>query len=192
MARSRVVSLLRVILPLAALALLSTLFLFGNRPEVGGGLPYSDVTPEELARRPIVTAPTYAGVAEDGTQIEMTATSANPQDIDGRSAARDVHLILRGTDGLVSDVQALQGEMLGDNIHLRGDVRMVTSTGWTMVSDEFTADTREGTLRSDRQVDVEGPFGTLTAGSMILRRLEDNDKNHVLDLNDGVRMIYLP
>lgn len=192
MGRTRIVALLRVILPLTALALLSMLFLFGARPEPGGGLPYSDVTPSDLARRPVVTSPSYAGVAADGTQIEMTAASANPQDVDGRSAATGVHLTLRGTDGLVSNLVATEGEMLGPEIRLQGDVRLVTSTGWTLGSEAFTAHTGDGTLSSDQQVDVQAPFGMMTAGAMVLRRSQDDENNHVLDLNGGVRMIYLP
>lgn len=190
--RTRIVGLLRVVLPLAALVLLSTLFLFGSRPEPGGLLPYSDVTPDDLARRPVVTQPSYAGVALDGTEIEMKAASANPQDADGRSAMTGVNLTLRGTDGLVADLTAAQAEMHDDVIRLQGDVEVTTSTGWRLRSDAFRADTLAGSLTADQQVEADGPFGEMTAGTMRLQRQSDGSRDHVLDLNGGVRMIYRP
>lgn len=192
MTRTRIVGWLRVVLPLSALAILSTIFLIGKKPEVDPTLPYADVTPEELAARPQVTAPSFAGVASDGTEVAMTAQSASPGQGDGLSTIEKVSLTLKGTDGLVADLVAAQGEMQGTRLRLAGDVRMTTSTGWSMSSAEFLALLDEGTVSSSHQVDVRAPFGDLTAGGMLLRRLPDGSRDHVLDLNGGVRMVYRP
>lgn len=192
MTRTRVVGWLRVILPLTALVILSTLFLFGKNPEPGGALPYSDVTGEELAARPQVTAPRFAGVASDGTQVSVTAETASPGQKDGRSSVQAVGLTLKNTDGMTADLTAGEGELTGNDLRLTQDVRMVTSTGWQLVSDEFQARLTEGTVSSDHEVRVQAPFGELTAGGMELRRESDGAGNHVLDLNRGVRMIYRP
>lgn len=192
MSRSRVVGWLRVILPLSALVILSTLFLFSSKPEPGGSLPYSNVTPEELANRPVVTSPSFAGVADDGTQIEITAASANPTDSRGHSAITGVEMILRNTAGLVAQLNAADGEMQGEDVRLGGGVTMTTSNGWRMTSDEFRGQTTQGVVSTDGQVDVNAPFGDLTAGGMVLRPDGEDGKNHVLDLKDGVRMIYRP
>lgn len=193
MRRTRIVGWLRVILPLLALAILSTLFLFSSRPDSdGSALPYADVSPQELAGRPVITQPSYAGVASDGTEIEMTAASVNPDDDEGRSQIAQVQLILRAADGLVAELTAGEGEKQGQLIRLAQDVTMTTSTGWRLVADEFLARADDGVVTSDRPVHVQGPFGELEAGGMSLRRMPDNPENHVLDLNGGVRMIYRP
>lgn len=194
MARTRIVGWLRVILPLSALAILSTMFLFGKQPDPGGSLPYADVTPEELAARRQITAPRFAGVSNDGTEISVvakTATLGNGAGA-GTSTVDDVTLTLSGTDGVVAHVDAAQGQMQGQQLRLDQQVRMNTSTGWALTSDALVAELDEGSLRSDTQVDVTAPFGSLTAGSMSLRRTPDGSGNHVLDLNGGVRMIYRP
>ena len=48
MGRTRIVRWLRVLLPLAALAILSTLFLFSRRPEEDSRIPYAQVDLEQI------------------------------------------------------------------------------------------------------------------------------------------------
>ena len=146
MSRTRIVSWLRVILPISALVILSTLFLFSSRPDRGDGLPYADMTAEELAQRAEIGEPSYAGVASDGTQIEVAAASASPSRGAGRGTISQVALTLRTVEGLVSDLVAAEGEMRGDQLRLIGDVGLTTSTGWQIHSQEFIADTVTGTL----------------------------------------------
>ena len=55
-AHSRVVAVLRIGLPLAALGLLSTLFLFSDRPR-NGALPFGEAEVQALLAEPRMTAP---------------------------------------------------------------------------------------------------------------------------------------
>ena len=55
--RSVIVAWLRVLLPLGALAVLSTLFLLSRKPDPDAAIPYARVDAEALARQPRVTAP---------------------------------------------------------------------------------------------------------------------------------------
>lgn len=192
MKRTRIVQLLRVLLPLAALVLLSTLFLFSGPKEEGSSLPYAEVTPESLATRPVMTQPTYAGVARDGTEIQMSAESANPGGQTGRSSAETVNLTLRDPKGVTTDLVAGAGEMADGVIRLSDGVTMTTSTGWTLTSKAFVAQLQEGSLTSTDQIDAQAPFGELTAQEMALRTLPDGSGQRVLDLKGGVRMIYRP
>ena len=78
---SRLVGWLKVALPLTALALLSTLFLVARKIDPEAALPYAEVDVAERIREPRMTAPTYAGVTEDGATLTITfnafATSSN-------------------------------------------------------------------------------------------------------------------
>ncbi|AGT10047.1 LPS ABC transporter substrate-binding protein LptC [Paracoccus aminophilus] len=193
MFRSRVVAFLRILLPLAALAVLSTLFLFSERRDVGSLLPYADVTPENINQRPAVTAPTYAGVATDGTRIEMTAATATPgATAESLTTASKVDLTLKDLTGGIAHLVAGAGEMEGETIRLSDHAKLTTSTGWELTSDKFVAETQQGSLVSDVPVEAVAPFGTLTANSMELRTLPDGSGQHVLDLKGDVRMIYQP
>ena len=75
---TRVVGWLKVMLPLTALAILSTLFLVARRIDPEAALPYAEVDVEDLAREPRMTAPTYAGTTEDGASVTLTADEARP------------------------------------------------------------------------------------------------------------------
>lgn len=190
--RTRIVHWLRVLLPLAALVMLSTLFLFSTKEDRPGLLPYSEVSPQNLSQQPQMIAPRYSGVAEDGTQIQMTADTVSANAGSGTGSISNVDLKLTDLAGAVSTLVARAGQMEGNMIRLNGDVLMTTSDGWKITSDEFVALTDKGTLTADQQVEVNAPFGDLTAGGLVLRQLPGDQKNHVLDLTGGVRMIYRP
>ena len=78
---TRLVGWLKVILPLTALAILSTLFLVARRVDPEAALPYAEVDVEDLAREPRMTAPTYAGTTEDGAALTLSASDPGDDDI---------------------------------------------------------------------------------------------------------------
>lgn len=192
MLRSRIVALLRVILPLTALALLSVLFLLGRKPEPDATIPYATVDPKELAERQAVTNPTYTGVTRNGSQLTISGTEAVPGKTAGQGSVSDVRLTLRAQDGRAADVSAGMARLDDDHAILADGVRMTTADGWVVTAPEFDATISQGTLRADRQVDVRAPFGDLTAGRMELRPVSPDSPDHVLDLKGGVRLIYRP
>ena len=192
MTRSRIVALLRVILPLTALALLSVLFLLGRKPEPDATIPYADVDPREVAERQLATSPTYAGVTEDGAQINITGAQVMPGSAEGQGTASTVRMTFRAQDGRAADISAGHAAIEGDLMVLQEGVRMTTADGWVVTAPEFRASRSAGTLNADSEVNVRAPFGNLTAGRMELRPLGDGAGDHVLDLSGGVRLIYQP
>ena len=71
--RSRLIAWLRVLLPLAALAILSTLFLLGRTPDPDDALPYAEVDAEDMVRDPRMTRPEFAGVSKSESEVTVTA-----------------------------------------------------------------------------------------------------------------------
>ena len=61
---SRMVAWLKVILPMAALALLSTLFLFSRNIDPTTTIPFTTIPLEERARDERVSRPEFAGATE--------------------------------------------------------------------------------------------------------------------------------
>ena len=192
MTRSRIVALLRVILPLTALALLSVLFLLGRKPEPDGTIPYADVDPREVAERQLATSPTYAAVTEDGAQINITGAQVMPGSAEGQGTASTVRMTFRAQDGRAADISAGHAAIEGDLMVLQEGVRMTTADGWVVTAPEFHASPSAGTLNADAEVNVRAPYGNLTAAQMELRPLGDGTGDHVLDLSGGVRLIYQP
>ena len=68
-AHTRVVTWLKIALPLAALAILSTLFLLADKIDPEDALPYAEVDVEDLAREPRMTLPSNAGTTSDGAAL---------------------------------------------------------------------------------------------------------------------------
>ena len=192
MTRSRIVAWLRVILPLTALALLSVLFLLGGKPDPDGTIPYADVDPREVAERQMATALTYAGVTDDGAQLNITGAQAVPGSAERQGTADLVRMTLRAQDGRAADISAGHAAIEGDLMALRDGVRMTTADGWVVTAPEFHASRSKGTLNADAEVNVRAPFGDMTAAQMELRPLGEGTGDHVLDLSGGVRLIYQP
>lgn len=189
--RSRIVRWLRVILPLAALVILSVLFLVARAPEPGGSIPYAEGRLEDLARRPGITAPEYSTVTPDGAAVTLSAAAVSTEDgSEGAGTARDLTLDWRGSDGMVLNATATGAELDGPRVELSGDVDLRLSSGWRLTAPRLVADTGTDELTAPETVSVTAPFGDLTAGAMRLARGADGRR--VLELNRGVRLLYRP
>ncbi|WP_304615560.1 hypothetical protein [Paracoccus sp. (in: a-proteobacteria)] len=191
MDRTRIVRSLRVILPLAALAMLSTLFLFSRGSETESRIPYAQVDAEAMARDPRLVAPEYAAVTEDGARISLTASAARPDR--ERAEAEALQLDWQRPDGLAAMLVAPTGGLADGRIRLDGGVRMTTSTGWQMDAPRIDAATDRSEIAADDGIEAEAPFGRISAGRM---RLEPGDEGAtgaaVLNFSGGVRLIYQP
>lgn len=191
MLRSRIVRWLRVILPLAALAILSVVFLIARAPDPGGAIPYADPRLEDHARRPGMTAPQFSTVTPAGATVTLTAASAalaqGGDPAGGR--AQDLTLDWRERDGLTLALTAAEAAVDGPRLALSGDVRMRLSSGWQLAAPRIEADTSADQLTAT-DVAVTAPFGDLSAGAMRLTR--GSDGHPVLELNRGVRLLYRP
>lgn len=197
MNRTRVVRWLRVLLPLAALAMLSTLFLFSREPEAVSRIPYADIDAETMARDPRLVAPDYAGVTEDGVRLTLRASSASVPGASGD--AQDLRLDWQRPDGLTAELTAPEGGLADGQVRLSGGVRMQTSSGWEIVSPRIEAATDQSRIEAAEGVEAAAPFGALSAGRMRLAPAEDAGAGGaesggpaVLDFSGGVRLIYQP
>ncbi len=193
MFRTRLVRLLRVLLPLAALALLSVLFLLGRKSEtVEPAIPYAEGSAEDLGRSPGIGAPEYTTVTPEGASVTLRAARAALGNGGGDSGtASALVLDWRARDGLMIELTAPLAQTQDTSIRLDGGVRMALSSGWEMRGPSFEADTAADTLRADETVQVTAPFGQLEAGRMLIRP-SDAGAGQVLELNEGVRLLYRP
>ena len=191
--RSAIVAWLRVLLPLAALAILSVLFLLSRRPDPDAAIPYASVDAEELARHPRVTAPSYAGVTPDGAALTLTADTATPAG-EGAGSASGLRLGWRGADGLTAELTAPHAEMDEDSIRLDGGVELSTSSGWRLAASQVAAATDRSRIEAQGGIAASAPFGEITAGAATLERVgaEGNEAHHVLNFTGGVRLLYRP
>lgn len=191
MNRTRVVRWLRVLLPLAALAMLSTMFLLSRRSDTESRIPYAQVDAEAAAREGRVVAPEYSSVTKDGTTLALRAASVAPRT--GGGAGQDLRLDWQRPDGLVAEVAAPSGGMTDGRVWLDGGVTMDTSTGWQIRTRRVEAATALAEIIAPEGIEAEAPFGRIEAGQMRLAPNENApDEPAILNFFGGVRLIYRP
>lgn len=193
-AHTRVVTWLKVLLPLAALAILSTLFLLADQINPDDALPFAEVDVEELAREPRMTLPSYAGTTSDGASLNLTAEAALPGTTDGPAKALNVRMELATPDGATTDLQATSAviDTDGGKLFLSGGVRLTTSQGYSLETSEIVADLDRSGLEAASGVRVMAPAGTLTADTMSLRQDNQTPETYLMVFKGGVRLVYLP
>lgn len=191
---SRVVFWLKIVLPLLALVILSTLFLFSRRIDTDAALPYAEVDVEDLAQNQRLTAPEYSGVTTDGAAITILAGVARPGAEGGAATAEAVSATIETPDGLRIALDAGQGRLddAAGRLVLAGGVEIVTSSGYLISATRLDSALDRTELHSDGAVRAEAPFGAIDAGSLQIHAGEAGPAGYVMVFSDGVKLVYQP
>lgn len=191
---SSVIFWLKIALPLAALVILSTLFLFSRRIDTDGVLPYSEVDIESLVRDQRLTSPDFAAVTDDGTALSVSAATARPGQGSDTARADDLVAAYETADGLRIDLTAAEGELdrTGGRMHLSGGVVIVTSEGYRIVTEGLDGALDRTDLVADGAVEADAPFGRIEAGSMEISHSGAEKPGYDLVFKKGVKLIYEP
>jgi len=193
---SRMVAWLKVILPLTALAILSTLFLMSRSVDPTLSITFSDPEIRDLANQPRLGEPAFSGVTENGSAVRLAAKVALPlaNNPDG-ILIEEINATFESPDGQVVDILAGNGTLntASQKAYLRGGVSLATSLGYTVSTESIIADLATSDIRTTGPIRASGPLGTVTAGQMILRP-ENRDAGDSVEVvfRDGVRLVYDP
>lgn len=191
---SNLVAGLKVILPLAALGILSTLFLVSQEVDLESAIPFADVELEKRLRDRQITAPYFSGRTEQGHDITVTSATARPdQEDSSRIIADQIGALLTTQDGTEVTIRAEAGDMDGsfEEVILEGDVEIITSNGFTILTDEMTFGLTDARADTAGEVHAESALGTLTAGRMALRPSGENNEIYLF-FTKGVQLVYTP
>lgn len=190
---SRLVSILKVVLPLAALALLSTLFLLSRNtgPEVV--LPFSQHEVEGRLRDEQITGPFFAGMTESGDDIYVSAEIARPGDDDSGPEMEQMQGRILFAQGGELRMSALTGTVQheSDTVRFSGDVHMQTASGYDLRTQTLFTALNRVAADAPTKVHGTGPIGQLEAGSMSLKMHAESKSIHLL-FNNGVKLVYDP
>lgn len=191
--RTRVVTWLKVLLPLVALGLLSTLFLIARTTDPELAIRYSDVDVTELSKEQQVTGPAFSGTTRSGASIRVTAVTLRPQEGDREMLDADtVSGRMELPDGRIADMTAPAAviDTAAERARFVGGVTIVSSDGYRLETETLAATLGDTDIVADSAVHATGPLGTLDAGSM--RITQDEAGGYVLVFNGGVRLVYDP
>lgn len=192
-AYSRLVGWLKLVLPLAALGLLASLFLVARTIDPMRAVAVADRDVEGLARDLQIGAPDFAGVTRDGSALRVTARSAQPDPGQAdRMAAEEISATLEtpGGDSYVMTARSAVIDASSGQVVFDGDVVLTTSSGYVFRAGALTAALRETRLETGGAVQGDGPTGTIEAGGLTLRPTTGGDKGYVLVFNKGVKLVY--
>lgn len=191
---ARLVSWLRIVLPLAALALLSTLFLFSRTIDPNVAIPFSQIDLRERAREQQATKPYSTGVSERGDVLTFASDTARPDaETDGQFIAQNLTGTVQLPSGTIITFNARDGRVTDatDTARLIGDVVIITSDGYRLTTDAMTTAMRHVEAETDGAVFGIGPPGEITAGKMVLTANPETKGTHMV-FTGGVKLIYLP
>ena len=190
---SRIVAYLKVALPLAALALLSTLFLISRRIETDPTIPFAQVDLESRLRGQQVTAPFFTGTTKTGHEITIAATKALPGSGESTASASDIEAEIRTSDGrsilMLSDVGSVRPDK--NTAVLTGNVRIITADGTRVETETLNALLDGQEITSPGTVTATGPLGDFEAGTMRIFTNSQNGPVHI-EFTDGVKLVYDP
>lgn len=187
---SQLVGWAKIILPLCAIGLLSTLFLFARGTSAPDAVPLERI--EEIAREQRLSAPEFSGLTDEGATVVIRAKTARP-DITRPDTVMidDVGLRMDTPDGTRIDVMAVSGEIDGRAQVARflGLARVTTSNGYELETNGLIANLQSGVVTSDGLLEVRAPFGEISAGNVTFDFDEDAGGQRMLFTN-GVRLLY--
>ncbi|GAB4269364.1 MAG: hypothetical protein Kow0013_20840 [Pararhodobacter sp.] len=192
---SRVVGILKVVLPLTALVLLSLVFLLARTIDPTKGIPMAEIDVEERARDPRLSGARLAGVTEDGAAITISTETARSD--------RNAALRLEVT-GLVLDIEGTNGERLratasegildraAGDFEMTGGLVIEASPGYRLTSERVLGLLDSTRIESPGAVTGTAPAGEISAGNMVLRAETGDTPGYRLVFGGGVRLLYQP
>lgn len=191
---TRLISWLKVLFPLMALALLSTLFLLSRAIDPGQAIPFAEKEIQDRLRDQQITAPFFTGATAQGDEISFYAdVLTKPDGKVGSNKAENIRVSIKTADGASYRIQsgAAEIDLVQDHALLTGDVIMMTSTGYRITSDRITSELSSLNLQSPGNVYGTAPEGTIEAGSMSVSQTENGGAAQLFFTN-RVKLIYNP
>ncbi|MEM8536322.1 MAG: LPS export ABC transporter periplasmic protein LptC [Pseudomonadota bacterium] len=189
---SQLVAWAKIVLPLCALALLSTLFLFARTNGEASDVTMAEV--EAIAREQRVAAPEFSGLTDDGAVIVISAQAARP-DTERPDTLNidDIAMRMDNPDGSQLSVSATTGVVNGraQSAQFIGLARLDSSAGYQMETNGLTIDLQSGTVTSNGLLEVRAPFGELTAGQVTFT-IDGPETGQQIQFTEKVRLLYDP
>ena len=189
---SAFVAWVKTLLPIAALGLLSTIFLFSGKVDVTQSLPYAEHNVAEIIREQRITKPYFTGISGNGTEIALSAAYASP---DAENADKlnitELSIVLQSgqtrttqiTAGLGTLDSTTQIAVVSQNVHIAAMPDFWVSTN------TLTVDLKQGVAVAEGGFQGVTALGTINAEKMVVQ-MTTNDQQIVF--TNDVRLIYNP
>lgn len=190
---SRLVFWLKISLPLAALAILSTLFFVSKTLDPEAAIPYANVDVERILTEQGVNRPTFGGVTEDGIAVSISADVVRPDPGQKSLTAEGMDAVLDLPGGGQVTIKSAIGSVSSETQEavLDGGARLESSTGYVVTTERIVTSMAQSRVVADSMVTATGPAGKIEAGAMELTS-GNSAEGYLLVFKRGVRLVYQP
>ncbi|WP_108861643.1 LPS export ABC transporter periplasmic protein LptC [Ruegeria sp. Alg231-54] len=190
---SRRVQFFKVVLPLVAIAMLSTVFLLSRSIETNVSVPFNQQDIDERLADQVVMQPNYQGTTRKGEDVQIEASRATQ----GTEGEAPTAAEFRGRFGLLNGgvitLDSNTGMIRPDKntATFVGDVVITTTDGIVVTTDLLNTALDEIQGDTPGQVDGTGIIGDFTAGRMTFGTEKKDGPVHII-FTDGVKLVYEP
>ncbi|WP_170418262.1 LPS export ABC transporter periplasmic protein LptC [Ruegeria atlantica] len=190
---SRRVQFLKVLLPLVAIAMLSTVFLLSRSIETNVSVPFTQKDIDERLADQVVTQPNYQGTTSKGEDVQIEASRATQGTEGDAPTAAEFRGRLGLLNGGVITLDSNSGMIRPDKntATFVGDVVITTTDGIVVTTDLLNTALDEIQGDTPGQVNGTGIIGDFTAGRMTFGTEKKDGPVHII-FTDGVKLVYEP
>lgn len=169
-----VVHILKIALPLLALALVVTMIVYSMLFHPDGTIAIFSGNGTEQGQI-VMKSPRFVGTDKDNQPFEIIASQAR-QHTDERAIVEldDVNAKLQLNRGPQLRLIAHKGVLDTNNqlLQLTGPIALSSSEGYLIHTDEARADLKNGLLTGQRPIEASGTFGTIRADGFAANKTE--------------------
>lgn len=193
---SRFISITKVVLPLIAIGLLGTVFLFTKDDSLEGGFNFSQADLDTLESGMRIVKPRLFGSNPNGDLYNFVADALLPDSLTPSMVeAQRISGEIRYQTGEIVQLTADKAEFMldGNQIRLSGGMLVVMSDGSRVTGEGLLAELDTGKLISNGSVSATGPLGSIQAGNFRVELVgEDDEEKQMIWFENGVMLSFKP
>ncbi|MFN4099913.1 MAG: hypothetical protein ACK4GT_09060 [Pararhodobacter sp.] len=192
---SRIVGILKVLLPLTALIMLSLVFIVARTVDPSQAISSAEIDVEERARDPRLSGAHFAGVTEDGAALTIVARIARSDpDAAMRLDVEGLEMQLEGGGGETMEATAGLGtiDRGRGTFDLSEGLEFEVSPGYRLVTQRLTGLLDSTQVSAPGPVSGSAPAGEISAGNLEMRANSSEGAGYMLVFGGGVRLNYQP
>lgn len=192
---SRLVGVLRVTLPLAALVLLSLVFLLASQIDPTRAIPLAEIDVTDRARDPRISGASFAGVTEDGAALRIVTQTARTDPLAMlrfEVTGLELHLDGPGGEAVFASAQTGSVDRRLGWFDMRGGVQVTATPGYAVQSERIAGALDITRIEIPMPVSGSAPAGQITAGNLSITAVSRDSQGYMLVFGGGVRLLYHP
>lgn len=195
---SKIIKYAKYILPVIAVSLFTSIFIFGKKDAIRSGNIITDAEMIYLSTGQKITNPQFSGLTDFGDAFTLEALEAIPNGPQpNRIELVNPSLEFDTSRGIGFKVSSNNGSInfLEQSAQLKGKVKFDMTNGYKAFSEKIHLNLKLGHAVSPGAVSAKGPLGSITAGSMALSKTNNSNLSKPqgrLKFSNGVKLVYLP